>query len=167
MNSSNCTYSCMCLYLKFKTFLSDVYESPVQAVNWHNFVPAFVHTCPFLQQKPSYPTGSVKMGLGNCQNYKKLYSCMLMGSIKSTFNQEEAECSKNCDVCEKLPIKWVDIRIPFHYHFSWFMLTFNLTGREKFIAIIGMLKRVISSSLAKFLSSKDDLWGRREASPLS
>ena len=73
----------------------------------------------------------------------------LRSSLKRTFHQAEGECSKNCEVCEKLPIKWADknIRILLFFWKIYFI------GREKFIGIIGTLKRVIWPSANIFITS--------------
>ena len=97
------------------TILSDGYERRLDQVSWHILVATPDNTYPFPQQIPSYPTFGSTGRWNNCA-----HGLALKGRVKWTFNQAEAEaeaeaegegeCSKNCEVCEKLPIKWVDIR---------------------------------------------------------
>ena len=83
------------------------------------------HTCVCFFKSKMFKTKKMKIMTFNFRNLVHRYFIWFViffvtpprwsqrVSVKWTFHQAEGECSKNCEVCEKLPIKWVHIRILF------------------------------------------------------
>ena len=94
------------------------------------------HTCVCFFKSKMFKTKKMKIMTFNFRNLVHRYFIWfviffvtpprwsLRVSVKWTFHQAEGECSKNCEVCEKLPIKWVHQDT---FYFSW---KFKLTCRQ-------------------------------------